>query len=78
MTRKKTTYPWLSLQALNTPYLDLYLMHLPVGFTEDTSDFFPHDENCTKCTEIDYLETWAAMEKLVEKGKRKKMGWTEP
>jgi len=64
-----------TLKALKTPYLDLYLMHAPYGLIEDTTELFPCDSsNMLHGSNVDYLETWAAMEMLVEKGLVKSLG----
>ena len=56
-------------QALNTPYIDLYLIHWPFGFAEDTSELQPVDENNeTRLSNVDFLETWREMEELVRNG----------
>lgn len=62
-------YCVLIAKALKTPYLDLYLMHAPYGFYEDSGDLFPVDENqMIRQSDVDFLDTWREMEKLVEKG----------
>ena len=44
-------------------------MHAPYGLIEDTTELFPCDSsNMLHGSNVDYLETWAAMEMLVEKG----------
>ncbi|XP_048237468.1 1,5-anhydro-D-fructose reductase-like isoform X1 [Haliotis rufescens] len=62
----------LSLEDLGVAYLDLYLVHWPTP-TEDSPDDRTfsapvHDHK------IDYLDTWKAMEKLVEKGLVRSIG----
>lgn len=62
-----------SLEALNTTYLDLYLMHWPVavrtgsGFPPRPSDIYPESE-------LSVLDTWRAMEALVESGRVRSIG----
>jgi len=64
-----------TLKALKTPYLDLYLIHAPYGFKEDTPDLFPCDaNNAILSSNVDFLETWREMEKLVEKGFVRSLG----
>jgi len=64
-----------TLQALKTSYLDLYLLHAPYGFAEDTNDLFPCDENnVMRFTDVDFLETYHAMEKLVDEGLVRSLG----
>jgi len=59
----------LSLKDLETDYVDLYLMHWPSAF-ERSDSLFPDNREGN----IDYVDTWKAMEKLVEKGKAKAIG----
>ncbi|XP_071090341.1 aldo-keto reductase family 1 member B1-like isoform X1 [Haliotis cracherodii] len=54
-----------SLEALNMDYIDLYLIHFPLANT---------DQERTQSTVTDYLDTWRAMEKLVDKGLVKSIG----
>lgn len=63
-----------SLEDLGLDYVDLYLMHWPGAFK--TSDkLFEKDENGKMITEdIDYVETYKAMEKLIKTGKAKAIG----
>ncbi|KND00784.1 uncharacterized protein SPPG_03897 [Spizellomyces punctatus DAOM BR117] len=53
-----------TLNNLGLEYLDLYLMHWPVAFKPGTSEV----------VDVDYVETWKAMEKLVQTGKVKAIG----
>uniref|UniRef100_A0A1A9W803 NADP-dependent oxidoreductase domain-containing protein n=1 Tax=Glossina brevipalpis TaxID=37001 RepID=A0A1A9W803_9MUSC len=58
-----------SLENLCLSYIDLYLMHTPMGVkrTDDLYDFAPVDKDCKPLfTDTDYVCTWQAMEKLVE------------
>ena len=63
-----------SLKDLGLDYVDLYLMHWPGAFK--TSDkLFEKDANGKMITEdIDYVQTYKAMEKLVKNGKAKAIG----
>ncbi|XP_046558415.1 aldo-keto reductase family 1 member B1-like [Haliotis rubra] len=54
-----------SLEALDMDYIDLYLIHFPLSFA---------DFERTKPTATDYLDTWRAMEKLVDKGLVRSIG----
>ncbi|XP_065777476.1 1,5-anhydro-D-fructose reductase isoform X3 [Muntiacus reevesi] len=57
-----------SLKALNLDYLDLYLMHWPMGFKSGEADL-PMDHNGMIIpSNTDFLDTWEAMENLVAAG----------
>lgn len=71
-----------TLNTLNTPYLDLYLMHLPCGLTyADGGELFPNivsaagDESALAFDDdVDYLDTWRAMELAVDDGLVRSIG----
>ncbi|KAK4518696.1 uncharacterized protein ATC70_008918 [Mucor velutinosus] len=74
-----------SLEALGLDYLDLYLIHWPVSFIntgkpEDTPvvptmDYLiPKKDGVVQIEEVDPIETWRAMEELVEQGLVKAIG----
>uniref|UniRef100_A0A182WQZ8 NADP-dependent oxidoreductase domain-containing protein n=1 Tax=Anopheles minimus TaxID=112268 RepID=A0A182WQZ8_9DIPT len=56
-----------SMTKLNLEYVDLYLMHSPVGATVD-------ENGQTVLTEVDYVTTWRAMEKLLDTGRVRSLG----
>ncbi|XP_057587896.1 1,5-anhydro-D-fructose reductase [Hippopotamus amphibius kiboko] len=57
-----------SLKALKLEYLDLYLMHWPMGFKSGEIDL-PVDHNGMIIpSDTDFLDTWEAMEDLVTAG----------
>lgn len=63
-----------SLKDLGMDYVDLYLMHWPSAFKSGES-MFPRDQDGkTETSEVSFLETWKAMEKLVATGKTKAIG----
>ncbi|KAK9764809.1 hypothetical protein K7432_007388 [Basidiobolus ranarum] len=63
-----------TLAELKLNYLDLYLMHWPQAF-KSGSDEMPKDAQGLVITEdISIIDTWKAMEKLVESGKVKSIG----
>lgn len=67
-----------SLDNLGLDYIDLYLMHMPMGYEYrgwEGDDLLPKDKDDNLCySEIDYVDTWKAMEKLMDSGKVKSLG----
>ncbi|XP_037048087.1 1,5-anhydro-D-fructose reductase-like isoform X1 [Bradysia coprophila] len=77
-----------SFDNLNLTYIDLYLLHWPMAYAKinkDRSDTPPTDIEDVELSpffhngtyvaaEIDYLDTWRAMEKLMENGKIRSLG----
>jgi diketogulonate reductase-like aldo/keto reductase len=66
-----------SLKALGLDYVDLFLVHWPVGMNPNgNDDKFPKlpDGSRDMVWSHDHVETWKLMEKLVETGKAKAIG----
>ena len=66
-----------TLKNLGLDYVDLYLIHWPIGFKkpEDITINMPQDKNGDLIYDpIHPTDTWLAMEKLVEKGFCKSIG----
>lgn len=72
---------------MNIDYIDLYLLHAPLAYqrisksTNKTTDdidnvySFPVDENGQRlAADVDYIDTWKAMEDLVKTGKVRSLG----
>lgn len=57
-----------SLKDLRLDYLDLYLIHWPYAFQRGDVPFPRAEDGTLLYDHIDFKQTWAAMEKLVEKG----------
>jgi len=63
-----------SLDDLGVEYVDLFLMHWPVAF-KCGDEMFPKDKDGNVITDdIDYVDTYKAMEKLLKDGKVKAIG----
>ncbi|OBT71330.1 hypothetical protein VF21_09130 [Pseudogymnoascus sp. 05NY08] len=63
-----------SLRDLDTPYVDLLMMHYPCTFARG-EDRFPRDADGKMILgKTSFVETWRAMEKLVKTGKTKAIG----
>lgn len=63
-----------SLNDLGLSYLDLYLIHWPMAYKEG-DDLFPKNaDDSVAYSDVPYIDTWPAMENLVEKGLVKSIG----
>ncbi|PQE27101.1 aldehyde reductase protein [Rutstroemia sp. NJR-2017a WRK4] len=63
-----------SLRDLDTPYVDLLMMHYPCSFARGPERFPRDSEGRMIRGETTYTDTWKAMEKLVTTGKVKAIG----
>ena len=65
-----------SLKNLGLDYVDLYLIHTPIGYEyREPEELLPKDaEGNLAFSDVDYLDTWKAMEKLVDLGLTKSIG----
>lgn len=63
------------LAKLNTPYLDLCLMHWPMSFGEDDKNLVPTGPDGKFIDgKVDYLEAWQGLEDCVKAGLVKSIG----
>jgi aldehyde reductase len=67
-----------SLNRLRLTYLDLYLIHTPFAF-QPGDDLDPRDHNGSVLYDhgVSLLETWRAMESLVDKGRCRAIGLSD-
>ncbi|XP_066248968.1 aldo-keto reductase family 1 member B1-like [Euwallacea similis] len=63
-----------TLSDLGLKYLDLYLMHWPFALKEEDALFPVDASGKTVFSEVDYLDTWKALEEVVKKGLTKSIG----
>src|ERR1700728_948795 len=67
-----------SLDRLRLTYLDLYLMHTPFAFRPgDEQDPRDQDGNVVYDREVTLLDTWRAMESLVDRGRCRAIGLSD-
>ncbi|XP_063632234.1 aldo-keto reductase family 1 member B1-like isoform X1 [Cydia splendana] len=63
-----------TLENLGLKYLDLYLIHWPQAYKED-GELFPVDAaGKIQFSEVDYVDTWKALEPLVAEGLVRSLG----
>lgn len=63
-----------TLNHLNTPYLDLYLIHFPVALKHGDLLFPTGDDGMLDFTDDDYLDTWHELERAVDDGLVRSIG----
>ncbi|XP_037538612.1 aldo-keto reductase family 1 member B1 [Nematolebias whitei] len=63
-----------SLKDLQLDYLDLYLVHFPVGLKKVGDELFPKKDGKIRTSDVDYVDVWRGMEALQATGKVKNIG----
>jgi len=63
-----------SLTDLQLEYLDLYLIHWPMGYQEGEEKFPKNEKGEVLVSDIDYLETYKGLEDVLKTGKVKSIG----
>ncbi|XP_056648014.1 aldo-keto reductase family 1 member B1-like [Diorhabda sublineata] len=63
-----------TLKNLCIDYLDLYLIHWPFALKEEDELFPTNPDGTTAYSDVDFVDTWKEMEKLVKKGLTKSIG----
>lgn len=63
-----------TLKNLQLEYVDLYLIHWPVGFERGDALFPRNDDGTVRYDLTPLIDTWRAMEKLVDDGLAKHIG----
>ncbi|XP_023029516.2 aldo-keto reductase 1B [Leptinotarsa decemlineata] len=63
-----------TLKNLGLEYLDLYLIHWPFALKEDGELFPTNADGTTAYSDVDYVDTWKAMEAVQEKGLTRSIG----
>ena len=63
-----------TLKNLNLDYLDLYLIHWPMGYQEGGENFPLNPDGSLIFSSVDYVETWKGMEAVQRAGLSKSIG----
>ncbi|CAL8072353.1 unnamed protein product [Orchesella dallaii] len=63
-----------SLENFGLEYLDAYLIHFPMAAQEGDALHPTNDDGILIASDVDYLDTYKEMEKLVDKGLTKSIG----
>ncbi|KAH8374018.1 hypothetical protein KR200_001878, partial [Drosophila serrata] len=63
------------LESLGFTYIDLYLMHFPIGYKHFGDEILqPMKDGEIQTNDVDYIDTWHAMEDLVKLGLVRSIG----
>lgn len=62
------------MKQLNLKYLNLYLIHWPIAYEKSTELFPKNEAGQIRHSNVDLMDTWRAMEDLVDAGLTKSIG----
>lgn len=63
-----------TLKNLNTPYVDLYLIHWPMAYKAGPELFPTNETGQIEFADVDFVDTWKELEKAVDDGLLKSIG----
>jgi aldehyde reductase len=64
-----------TLKLLKVDYVDLYLIHWPMGYKESGDNLFPKNEKDEVLfSDVDFVETWKGLEDVADAGLAKSIG----
>nr|XP_012219929.1 PREDICTED: aldose reductase-like [Linepithema humile] len=63
-----------TLADLGLDYIDLYLIHWPVGYKEGGPLFPTNPDGTVALSDVDFVDTWKIMEDMLSKGLTKNIG----
>lgn len=64
-----------TLNNLQMNYIDLYLIHTPCAFREDTNEIYPRNHDKTiQFSDVDFVETWLELKKIYYEGLTRSIG----
>ncbi|XP_011700810.1 PREDICTED: aldose reductase-like isoform X2 [Wasmannia auropunctata] len=63
-----------TLTDFGLDYIDLYLMHWPIGYKEGEELLPLHSDGTCVLSDVDYVDTWKAMENVLSKSLTKNIG----
>lgn len=64
-----------TLHNLQMNYIDLYLIHTPCSFREDTNEIYPRNEDKTiQFSDVNFIDTWMEMKEIYDEGFARNVG----